>query len=863
MKAEDWERIESLFHAARPLAPEARGVYLDGACSGDSVLRAEVESLLAACGGRERFMEEPAFDLGLKVLAGAAADSLAGRRIGPYQILTQLGRGGMGEVYLAEDTRLGRRVALKFLSAKLVDDNWAKRQLVKEAQSAAMLDHPNICAIHGIEEAEGYSFIAMQYAEGDTLATLIRKQLPDIPQAVSLAVQIAGAVAEAHAHGIIHRDIKPQNIVVTPAGQVKMLDFGLAKIIQLKHDAGPLAEDTSQLSNSGLVVGTVTYMSPEQLRAERLDFRSDIFSIGAVLYETVCGKKPFARDSKAEVISAILTSRPAPLTREAGDIPPELSRIIFKCLEKHKEQRYQSASELIYELSRLQEGSAPPLPFWSRLAPRAAAALLLLVVLAAALLFVSRARPANVRTLAVLPIANASAAPEMEPLSDGLTEDLVNKLSHLSALRVKALTTVSGYKGRQVDPLEVGRGLHVDAVLVGSLARQGELLVLQASLLDTSDGTQLWGDKFTVRPEEILDLQDAVSEKVTSQLAPQAGEDEKKLLAQRPTQNHEALTEYYRGHDLWEKRNKDNFPEIMAHYQRAVELDASYARAYAGLADCYVQMNSPAYGNMSSRDALNKAKYMATRAIELDDSLPEAHTSLGVVLFKFEWNWPEAEKEFRHAIELKPNYAWAHYWYSQLLSVTGRADEAIAQSRTAADLAPFSTAAGNGLCRAFYLARQYGAAESCYGELLGRDRDNVNANYLLSYVYLKQGRYAEAIRILEKIYAKDKDKQRLAAAPLGFAYGKNGEAGKALKILEDMEEMSKTVYVPPQERAIIYIGLGNNDKVFYWLEKSYDEHFSTLNFLTAEPIYEDIRSDPRFAPLARRINLTPEGVSPP
>ncbi|HEX8283788.1 MAG TPA: protein kinase [Pyrinomonadaceae bacterium] len=859
MKAEEWERIESLFHEARALAPEARAVYLDGACSGDAALRAEVESLLAACKGREHFMEEPAFDLGLKVLAASPPDPLAGRLIGPYKILKQLGRGGMGEVYLAEDTRLGRRVALKFLSAKLVDDTWAKRQLTKEAQAVAILDHPNICAVHGIEEAEGYSFIAMQYAEGDTLAALIRKHLPDIPRAVSLAVQIAGAVAEAHAHGIIHRDIKPQNIVVTPTGQVKVLDFGLAKSVQLKRDAGPLAEDTSQISNSGLVVGTVAYMSPEQLRAERLDFRSDIFSIGAVLYETVCGKKPFARDSNAEVISAILTSRPAPLTREAGDVPPELSRIIFKCLEKHKEQRYQSASELIYELSRLQEGSAPPVPFWSALARRAATVLLLLVVLAAALLFVSRLRPAKERTLALLPIANPSAAPELEPLSDGLTEDLINKLSRLSALRVKALTTISGYKGRQVDPLKVGRGLGVEAVLVGALTRQGESLVLQFTLLDTSDGTQLWGDKFTVRPEQILDLQDEVSEKVTSQLAPAAGYDDKKLLELRPTQNAQALTEYYQGHNLWEKRSKENFREIVAHYERAVELDASYARAYAGLADCYVQMNTPAYGNMPAAEAMNKAKYMATKAIEIDNNLPEAHTSLGVVLFKFEWNWPEAEKEFRRAINIKPNNAWAHYWYSQLLSVMGRADEAIAHSRTASDLAPFSSAARNGLCRAFYLARQYDTAESCYGEILARDPGNVNTNYLLSYTYLKQARYAEAIRILENFYAKNRS---LAAAPLGFAYGKNGEAGKALKILQDMQEISKTDYLPPQERAIIYIGLGDNDKAFYWLEKSYAEHFSTLNFLTAEPIYEDLRSDPRFAPLARRINLTPEGAPP-
>jgi TolB-like protein/Flp pilus assembly protein TadD len=857
MEAERWERIESLFHAALPLDPEARGAYFESACSGDAALRAEVESLLAACNGREHFMEEPAFDLGLKVLAGSPADTLAGRLIGPYKVLEQLGRGGMGEVYLAEDTRLGRRVALKFLSAKLVDDNWAKRHLVKEAQSVAMLEHPNICTVHGIEEAGGYSFIVMQYVEGNTLAALIQKQFPDIPQAVSLAVQIVSAVAEAHAHSIIHRDIKPQNIVVTPAGQVKVLDFGLAKTVQLKHAAGTVTDDTSQVSQSGLVVGTVAYMSPEQLRAERLDFRSDIFSLGSVLYEIVSGKKPFQRNSHAEVISAILTSQPAPLARADGDVPPALSRIIFKCLEKDKEQRYQSASELLYELSCLQEGGVPPRHRWQSLSRRAVAALLLCVLLAAAL-FIIRTRPAKARTLAVLPIVNASAAPEMESLSDGLTEDLINKLSHLSALRVKAFTAVSGYKGQRLDPLGVGRGLHVDTVLAGTVYRQGESLVLQFALLDTADGTQLWGEKYSVRPDQVLDLQETVSEGVASRLVPQVDEGERRSLAARPTQNHEALNEYYRGHKLWEKRTKDNIREIMAHYERAIELDASYAKPYAGLADCYMQLNTPAFGNMPADEVLKKASYMARTAAELDDTLPEAHTSLGVLNFRFAWKLAEAEKEFKRAIALNPEDAWPHYWYSQLLSVTGHPDDAIAQSRLANDLAPFSPAARVGVCRSLYFARQYDSAADCSGKLMAEDPNDMIAPYILSYTYLKRGMYADAVTILERLYAKDKS---LAAAPLGFAYGKLGRADKAQELLKDLQEMSRADYSLSQERAIIYIGQGDNDKAFDWLERSYAEHFTTLIFLTTEPIYEDLRPDPRFAALARRLNLMPGGPS--
>ena len=859
MEVKDWRRIEEVFHAALPLDADARAAYLDGACAGDAALRAEVESLLAALKEHEGFLQEPAFDLALKVMSSDKAKELTGKLVGPYAIQELIGKGGMGEVYLAEDTRLGRRVALKFLSARLTDDNWAKRQLIKEAQSVAMLEHPNVCAVHGVEESDGHSFIVMQYAEGEPLAALIRRQLPEVEQALSFAVQIVSAVAEAHAHGIIHRDLKPQNIVVGSTGQVKVLDFGLAKTVQLKKGAGLLGDDTSQFSGSGLVVGTVAYMSPEQLRAERLDFRSDVFSLGTVFYELFSGARPFARGSNAEVISAILTSEPAPLARSDGNIPPELERIIHKCLQKDKERRYQSASELLYELSCLQNGSRP-----ARRYPRAGlrATLLLSLLLAVALAFAYlRPAGASARTLAVLPLANASADPAIEPLSAGLTEDLINKFSRLSALRVKAFTVVSGYMGRDYDPLAVGRGLHADAVLTGTFVRQGEMLILQTSLIDTSDGTQLWGERYSVRPDQVLDLQEDVSQKVTSRLAPWAVESEKRLLALRPTDNNEALSEYYQGRNLWEKRSKENIHVIMAHYLRATELDASYARPYAGLADCYVQLNTPAYGNMPAEEAMNKARYMALKAVEIDDSLPEAHTSLGVVRLRFEWNWPEAEKEFKRAIALNPDYAWAHYWYSTLLSATGRPEEAIEQSRLASDLAPFSPAARLGRCRALYLARQYDSATGCLDEVLAGNRDNVTAQYILSYVYLKQEKYGEAVRILEKLYAKDRP---LAAAPLGFAYGKSGSVDKALKILKDLHEISKAgTYVPPQERAIIYTGLGDRDNAFAWLERSYAEHFATLIFLTADPIYEDLSPDPRFRDLARRLNLAPGGPLTP
>ncbi|HEX8071578.1 MAG TPA: protein kinase [Pyrinomonadaceae bacterium] len=856
MEVKDWESIENLFHAALRLSAAERAAYLDRACVGKEALRSEVESLLVAFSGRDNFMEEPAFALGMKVLASDTIELLTGELIGPYKILNQLGEGGMGEVYLAEDTRLGRKVALKFLSAKLVDDNWAKRQLVKEAQSVAMLDHPNICAVHGIEEAGGYSFIVMQYVEGETLAALIHKQLPNITQAVSFAIQIVSAVAEAHAHGIIHRDIKSRNIMVSSGGQVKVLDFGLAKTVQRKHGEAPLTDDTSRISNSSLVVGTVGYMSPEQLRAERLDFRSDIFSLGTVLYELVSGKKPFARNSDAEVISAILTSRPPPLTRVPNDVPPELNRIIFRCLEKDKEKRYQSASEVLYELNGLRTGREFTRRRQHRPGARTVAALVLLVLVTAAL-SLAYLRLTRVQTLAVLPIAYANADPKLESLSDGLTEDLINKLSHLSKLRVKAFTVVSGYKGQSLSPQEVGRSLKVDAVLTGAFVRQGETLVLQTSLIDTSDGSQLWGEKYDVRQEQVLDLPENVFEKVVSNLSLWVGEGEKKQLAERPTQNNEALREYYKGRQLWYTRNKQNIQEAVAHFQKAVDLDPSYARAYAGLADCYVLLNTVAYGSTPTDEAMKKARASALQALEIDETLPEAHTALGVVKLKYEWNWLEAEKEFKRAIALNPDYAWAHYWYSQLLVVTDRQDDALAQSQTASDLAPFSPLASMGRCRALYYARQFERAADCSNEVLAKNPNNVSAQYVLSYTYLQKGMYDDAIGILEKLYTNDK---ALAAAPLGFAYGRSGRTSKALDLLNDMREMAKGVYLPPEEAAIVYIGLDNKNEAFAWLERSYAERFTTLIFLTTDPIYDSLHSDPRFADLARRLNLAPHSA---
>jgi serine/threonine-protein kinase len=849
MGAEDWRQVEELFHTALGLNSAVRGEYLASACRGDGVLLGEVESLLSAFDSRSGFLEEPAFSLGMSLLSSAPADSLTGKTVGPYKIIKALGGGGMGQVYLAEDTRLGRKVALKFLSEKLSEDNWAKRQLTKEAQAVAQLDHPNICAVYGLEEEAGHTFIVMQYIEGETLADLIRRSPPDVKQALTFAAQMTGALAEAHSHGILHRDIKPSNVMVTAGGQSKILDFGLATFIQQRQDAAFNADASTEFSHSGLIIGTVAYMSPEQLRAERLDFRSDIFSFGTLLYELFSGENPFAHDNQAETISAILTSRPAHLTRRgAAAVPQELNRIVLKCLEKEKERRYQSASELLIDLQNLQDESSFRR---ARKSLRAVALVALLIILfvgsAVAYMYATR-----VRTLAVLPLVNEGGDPGNEYLSDGLSDNLIGKLSRLSRLRVTSPTIVSGYKGRAIDPQAAGRELHVDAVLVGKLIQRGEFLTVEARLISTDDGAQLWAYVYDGRMTDIIGLQDQLSERIASGLQVWMASGEKRSLTAHNTDNPEAFRQYMLGRNYWGKRDRANIQKAIECFKRAVDLDPNYADAYAGLADSYVVMNTVPYGPLPTKEVMTKARAMANQALTIDDTLCEAHTSLGVVKLKYDWDWQGAAAEFRRALVEKPDYALAHYWYANLQAVLGNHEESIAESKSARDLDPLSPLAEMNLGRAYYFARQYDMADAHFTRMLKSDPNDLKAKYLLSLTYIQKGMYGEAAGLLESFPESD---SLFAAAPLGYAYAKLRRKDEALKVLGEVLERSKNVYVPPLEVAIIYIGLGDRDEAFKWLDKAYDERFSSLIYLTADPLFDDLHQDARFADLAARLKL--------
>lgn len=877
MNPNDWQHIEDLFHAALHVRAEDRSAYLNTACAGDESLRLEVESLLSAFENESGFMEQPALSLGLKVLSNGTTGTLVGQTIGHYQILRLLGRGGMGEVYLAEDRKLNRNVALKFFTNRILDDAQMRRRLIKEARAVGGLEHPNICTVHGIEELDGYNFIIMQYVEGETLDSLMSKGSLTLNQTLELADQIVSALTAAHTRGIIHRDIKPQNIMVTADGQVKMLDFGLAKIIQHAPGRENANEDQSQFSQAGFIAGTVPYMSPEQLRAEPLDFRTDIFSVGVLLYELFSGKNPYKQGSEAETISAILTKRPPPLfTRSATKIPHALNAIICKCLEKDKEQRPRSAGDLLLALRTLRHTSARRINLRS---PAVATAIIAVILLSIAglsfaylrlasggtatilpLNYLSRAPAAGerhdaalqqVQTLVVLPLISKEAAPEVGYLGSGLTAGLVNQLSQLPGLRIKALSFVPGLQDGNIDPQQIGLELKADAVFIGKLNSRGGSPGLQIVLVNTADSSTLWHEEFDIRMDEIQTLPKEIAGKIALTLQPSLTVDEIKLLAKNQIEDPEAYRHYLLGRHFWDKRDEKNIKTAIDHFTRATEIAPLYALAWAGLAESYALLPTVAYGSVPTQDAMPKARAAARKALQIDDTLCEAHISLGVVKLRYEWNWQEAESEFKRAIELKPDNASAHYWYASLLAVTGRFEESIAESETAKELDPFSPLIIMNLGRAYYRARDYDKAITYFDKMLEENPNNSSALYVLGYVYLQKGMYNEAIVMYEKISATNKS---LAAAPLGYTYAKLGRRAKAQKILREMDRIKD---LPAQERAIVYIGLDDKDQAFLWLEKAYEERFASIISITSDPIFDPLRSDYRFTNLARKINLMP------
>jgi serine/threonine protein kinase/Flp pilus assembly protein TadD len=824
-----------------------------------------------------------------------------GTQLGHYEIRSKIGEGGMGEVYLALDRELDRTVAIKILPQALASNQQRLLRFIQEAKAASALNHPHILTIHEIGTTGATRFIATEFIEGETLRQRMTEGLK-LAEILDIVSQSASALAAAHAAGIIHRDIKPENIMVRRDGYIKVLDFGLAKLTE------PSITDTEAPTRpmintrEGTVMGTPNYMSPEQAQGTKVDARTDLWSLGTVIYEMVTGQLPFAGKTPTETISLILQKEPAPLTRYLNEVPAELERIVAKSLTKNREERYQTAKDLLIDLRNLKRklevdaeidrtvpsefrtagstsggpgtpvtaSGAAAVTAQARAAPGASSAEYILsgikqhklavaiAVIAVALgalgLFAylhARNTEVAIESIAVLPFQNRSTETDTEYLSEGLAESLIYRLSQLPNLRVSPTSSVFRYYGKEIDPIKVGQELGVNAVLSGRIVQHGDNLTISAELVDVRYNKLVWGEQYDRKMSDLLAMQREIAREIVDKLKLKVSGEEKGL-AKHYTENNEAYQLYLKGRFYWNKRTGEALKKSIEFFNQAIEKDPSFALAYAGLADCYVVRLNP----LPPREKMLKAKAAAMRALVLDETLAEAHTSLGRVLATYDWDWTSAEKEYKRALELNPRYAIAHQWYGGWLQVMGHRNEAIAERKLAQELDPLSPIVNFELGLAFYYARDYDQAIEQFQKTLELDQNFPPAHYLLPAAYEQKGMYSEAIAEFKKaIPLTGGSEWSFTRGALGHIYAVVGKKSEARAVLDELKQMSQQEYVPADSIALVYAGLGEKDQAFAWLEKAYGERSFGMAYLKVEPRWDSLRSDPRFADLVRRVGL--------
>ena len=801
---------------------------------------------------------------------------MVGKVISHYRIEERLGGGGMGVVYRAEDLRLGRNVALKFLPPEMIRDHQALERFQREARAASALNHPNICTIHEIDESEGHPFIVMEFLDGHTLKhVMLGKPMP-AAQILEIALQIAEALEAAHESGIVHRDLKPANIFINRRGQAKVLDFGLAKLVTKPYRiaegvgaaAMPTLTDAEHLTTTGVAVGTVSYMSPEQARGEELDQRSDLFSLGAVLYEMATGRLAFGLGTTAVVFEAILNRTPTPVTRLNPDLPPDLGWIIAKLLEKDRRLRYQSAAELRTDLKRVkrdtESSGVPALATPDRRkihwrSPKVIAgvssALLVLLLIVAPRSWRERVlngfTSSGIHSVAVLPFVNSGADANLEYLADGVTDGIISSLSRIPDLRVMARSTVFSYKGRELSAQEVGKDLKVDAVLSGRIAQRGDTLIIQTDLVRVADGSELWGEQYNRKVTDLLSVQEDISKEIYDNLRPKLVNQEAPQLAKHYTENPEAYQLYLQGLYYWNKWTEDGFNKAILYFNQAVQRDPNYALAYAGLAAAYNFLGDTGY--VASKQVRQDAKTAAMQALKIDDMLPEAHISLALVREAYDWDWPGAETEFKRALQLGPNSATAHHWYGDFLMRSGRLEDAQAELKKAQDLDPLSLPINTAVGMQHYFARQYEPAIQQFKKALDLDPNFVPAQHALEAAYAQSGMYREAIGERQRILTLSGNPD--LAAAIGEDYRKSGYSGVLQSSLEGLEQVSKQRYVSAYNIAQIHARLQQKDQTLAWLENAFNQRDSQLPYMRVEPAFDEIRSDPRFQQLLQRLSM--------
>ncbi len=857
MKPERWKRVDALLSAVLERKEEHRAAFLAQQCEGDEELRGQVEALLKAYGAASDFLETPpggatealaqnvsvAPTQPARVSQIARRPTLVGRVLSHYRLDEPLAVGGMGVVYRATDLKLGRPVAIKLISHHLATDETAKARFVREARTASSLDHPNIGVIHEIGEEDGDLFIVMSLYEGETLKqTLERGALP-LDEGIRVMRELALGLEAAHRAGIIHRDIKPANVMLTKEGNVKILDFGLAKL------ASAGAEET--LTQTGQAIGTLLYMSPEQLKGEAVDARSDLWSLGVLAYQLVTGVCPFKADSNAATVARILHDEPSPLAAIPGS-PHWLADLVWDLLRKDPSERPQTATEVLQRLEQrraTRKRSVRSRFRWRRRLGLALGVLLLAALLAPAAWLALRNRSGEaIESLAVLPFVNGGNDPEAQYLSDGLTETLINHLSQLPNLRVIARTSVSRYRGQPFDLERVSRELAVRAVLVGTLEASSNGFSVSAELIDTRDNSHLWGDNYRSKSADLLSLQGEISRKILESVRPHLSRKQKERLAKRSTVDPQAYQLYLRGLYHREKWTAEGMKVARDYYQQAIKRDPNFALAQVALAGTY------RYPDLPRDQAIQKAKEATLQALKIDETLGEAHASLAEVKLRADWDWVGAEKEYKLALELAPGYAEGHHLYSHYLLAASRFGESLIESQRALALDPLSPPMNVHLGYHYYFIREYDRAIAQYRKAIEMFPDYAEGHRQLGWAYVATGSYEQGVAEYEKANALSGVSQETISA-LRKAFAASGIRGYWRRELESALEQSKHGYVDPIPIAQRFANLGETDQAFAWLQRAYDERSVDLIELNNYSDFEMMHSDPRYQVLVRRIGI--------